>query len=126
LFHIVRDRVFGNMPELYMSSRLIAAALLALLVALQWPVWFGKGGWFKVWERQGELSKQERTNEEKRLRNAALEADVRDLKDGSGAIEERARQELGMIKKGEVFVQVLQGSNPAAPAAAPATPGGKP
>jgi cell division protein FtsB len=103
-------------------NRFITIGLLALVLALQWPVWFGKGGWFKVWERQGELANQERINEEKRLRNAAVEADVRDLKDGSGAIEERARQELGMIKKGEVFVQVLQGNNAPANGAAPAVP----
>jgi cell division protein FtsB len=62
---------------------------------------------FKVWEREGELAKQQQANDERRLRNTAIEADVRDLKDGTGAIEERARQELGMIKKGEVFVQIL-------------------
>jgi cell division protein FtsB len=104
----------------FMNSRLITVTLLVLLVALQWPVWFGKGGWFKVWERQDELSRQQTANEERRQRNAAVEADVRDLKDGSGAIEERARQDLGMIKKGEVFVQILPGSPLAAPAPSPA------
>jgi cell division protein FtsB len=107
-----------------MTSRAITIALLALLVALQWPVWFGKGGWFKVWERQGEVAKRDAANEERKLRNAAIEADVKDLKDGTGAIEERARQDLGMIKKGEVFVQVLQGpqGERAPPSAAPAAP----
>jgi cell division protein FtsB len=96
-------------------SRALTLGLLTLLLALQWPVWFGKGGWFKVWERQAEVEKRSTANEERRLRNAAIEADVKDLKDGTGAIEERARQELGMIKKGEVFVQVLRDQPPAAP-----------
>jgi cell division protein FtsB len=115
-----------------MNPRLLTAALLIILLLLQWPVWFGKGGWFKVWERERELATVERANEERRLRNTAMEADVRDLKDGTGAIEERARQELGMIKKGEVFVQVLPAdkaltapgaqSTPAKPSAAASIP----
>jgi cell division protein FtsB len=104
-----------------MNPRLVTAVLLVALLLLQWPVWFGKGGWFKVWEREGELATQQRANEERRLRNAAMEADVRDLKDGTGAIEERARQELGMIKKGEVFVHVLPAEK-SAPSATPLPP----
>jgi cell division protein FtsB len=102
-----------------MNRRLITLGLLVLLLALQWPVWFGKGGWFKVWERQTEVAKRDAANEERKLRNAAIEADVKDLKDGTGAIEERARQDLGMVKKGEVFVHVLQGSASPAPSPSP-------
>ncbi|MFC3146518.1 cell division protein FtsB [Piscinibacterium candidicorallinum] len=93
-------------------SRIITLALLMAVVLLQWPVWFGKGGWFKVWEREGELAKREDANAERRLRNAAIEADVRDLQTGTGAIEERARQELGMVRQGEVYVQILEGATP--------------
>ncbi len=107
-------------------SRIITVALLAAVVLLQWPVWFGKGGWFKVWEREGELAKREQANAERRLRNAAIEADVRDLQTGTGAIEERARQELGMVRQGEVYVQILEGATPI-PAVKPApAPAGKP
>lgn len=106
-------------------SRIITLALLVAVVLLQWPVWFGKGGWFKVWEREGELAKREEANAERKLRNGAIEADVRDLQTGTGAIEERARQELGMVRQGEVYVQILEGATPI-PAVKPApAPSGK-
>ncbi|MBX7229938.1 MAG: cell division protein FtsB [Burkholderiaceae bacterium] len=90
-----------------LTSRRLSLLLLAILIVLQWYVWFGKGGWLKVWERQAELAKREAENLSRKQRNAAIEADVADLKSATGAVEERARQELGMIKQGEVFVQVL-------------------
>ena len=65
-----------------------------------------------MWERQSELTKRDAENDARKQRNAAIEADVTDLKSGTGAVEERARQDLGMIKQGEVFVQVLE-SKPA-------------
>lgn len=92
-----------------LTSRRLSLLLLAILIVLQWYVWFGKGGWLKVWERQAELAKREAENLSRKQRNAAIEADVADLKSATGAVEERARQELGMIKQGEVFVQVLEG-----------------
>lgn len=92
-----------------LTSRRLSLLLLTILIVLQWYVWFGKGGWLKVWERQAELAKREAENLSRKQRNAAIEADVADLKSATGAIEERARQELGMIKQGEVFVQVLEG-----------------
>ena len=91
-----------------LTSRRLSLLLLAVLIVLQWSVWFGKGGWLKVWERQAELTKREAENLSRKQRNAAIEADVADLKSASGAVEERARQELGMVKQGEVFVQVLE------------------
>jgi cell division protein FtsB len=94
--------------------RLLALTLVVLIAALQWPLWAGKGGWMRVWELDREVEAQRRTNEGLRARNAALEAEVRDLKTGYDAIEERARSELGMIKPDEVFFQVLE------PAARPA------
>ena len=92
-----------------LTSRRLSLLLLTILIVLQWYVWFGKGGWLKVWERQAELAKREAENLSRKQRNAAIEADVADLKSATGAVEERARQELGMIKQGEVFVQVLEG-----------------
>jgi cell division protein FtsB len=88
--------------------RLLALALIVLIAALQWPLWAGKGGWMRVWELDQQLEAQRRTNEQLRTRNAALDAEVRDLKTGFEAIEERARSELGMIKQDEVFFQVLE------------------
>jgi cell division protein FtsB len=80
--------------------------LLALIVLLQYPLWLGKGGWLRVWEVERQLAAQRETNRKLETRNAALDAEVRDLKSGYEAIEERARYELGFVKPGEVFVQV--------------------
>ena len=83
--------------------------LAVLILLLQYPLWFGKGGWFKVWELGSEVDLQKQANQQAQARNAVMDAEVRDLKQGSDAIEERARSELGMIKRGEVFFQVDDG-----------------
>jgi cell division protein FtsB len=82
--------------------------LIALIALLQYPLWFGKGGWLRVWEYDRQLEAQRGVNTKLEQRNAGLDAEVRDLKSGSEAIEERARYELGLVKPGEVFVQVPQ------------------
>ncbi|HEU4622224.1 MAG TPA: cell division protein FtsB [Burkholderiaceae bacterium] len=97
--------------------RLVAIVLALLAVGLQWPLWFGEGGWLKVWERERKLEAQRTVNTELRARNAALEGEVKDLRDGTAAIEERARFELGMVKGDEIFVQVLDGASTKAPPA---------
>lgn len=85
----------------------LAALLAGLVLALQVPLWFGKGGWLKVRELDRQLADQRAGNERLRARNDALDAEVRDLKQGLEAIEERARLELGMIRRDEVFYQVV-------------------
>ncbi|MBY0341896.1 MAG: cell division protein FtsB [Rhodocyclaceae bacterium] len=80
--------------------------LFGLIVVLQYPLWFGKGGWLRVWDMDQQLEAQQEVNQKLELRNAGLDAEVRDLKNGYEAIEERARFELGLVKPGEVFVQV--------------------
>ena len=87
--------------------RLLAVVLVTLIAAIQTPLWFGKGGWLRVWELDRQLTQVRKSNDELRARNAALDAEVRDLKTGYDAIEERARSELGMIRQDEVFYQVL-------------------
>jgi cell division protein FtsB len=82
--------------------------LVALLVGLQYPLWFGKGGWLRVRDMERQLAAQREVNQSLEARNASLEAEVRDLKSGYEAIEERARYELGLVKDGEVFVQTPQ------------------
>jgi cell division protein FtsB len=79
-----------------------------LVVLLQYPLWLGKGSWLKVAELDRQVEAQRDTNARLKARNEALDADVRDLKQGTEAIEERARMDLGMIKKDEVFFQVVQ------------------
>ncbi|MFN3985686.1 MAG: cell division protein FtsB [Rhodocyclaceae bacterium] len=80
----------------------IVLALLA--VALQYPLWMGKGGWLRVWEVDRQLQAQRDINQQLEQRNAGLDAEVRDLKSGNEAIEERARFELGLTRPGEIFV----------------------
>lgn len=87
--------------------RPINVALLVLLVLLQYRVWIGEGSFTAV-SRLGELVEDQRIiNEQLQRRNAQLEAEVRDLKEGGEAVEERARSELGMIAKDETFFQVV-------------------
>jgi cell division protein FtsB len=88
--------------------KLVTLILVVLIAALQYPLWLGKGSWLRVWEVDQQLREQTRANQKLQARNAALDAEVRDLKQGLGAIEERARSELGMIKQDEIFFQILE------------------
>ena len=87
--------------------RILAIFFAIIIIALQWPLWAGKGSWLRVWQLDTELSEYRISNAKLKERNDALEAEVRDLKTGTDAIEERARNELGMIREEEVFFQVL-------------------
>ncbi|MBL8444817.1 MAG: cell division protein FtsB [Zoogloeaceae bacterium] len=79
--------------------------ILALLaIALQYPLWVGKGGWLRVWDMDRQLQAQRDTNQRLEQRNAGLDAEVRDLKAGNEAVEERARFELGLTRPEEIFV----------------------
>lgn len=82
--------------------------LVALIALLQYPLWLGKGGWLRVWEVDRQLQAQRDANRKLEQRNAALDAEVRDLKSGYDAIEEHARYELGLIRQDEIFIQVPQ------------------
>ena len=99
--------------------RWVALALLALIVALQLRLWTGQGGMPDVWRLRERADAQREENAQLRRQNENLAADVQDLKTGQEAIEERARSELGMIKPGEVFYQVVEPA-PATGAGAPA------
>jgi cell division protein FtsB len=93
----------------------LAATLVVVVGLIQYPLWFGKGGWFRVWEVDQQIAEQRAVNAKLKARNAALDAEVRDLKRGLEAIEERARSELGMVKQDEIFFQVLDDSVRAPP-----------
>ena len=81
--------------------------IFVVLVALmQYPLWFGKGSWFRVWSLSHQIEIQKTTNTDNQVRNNVLNAEVSDLKQGFSAIEERASNELGMIKQDEIFFQV--------------------
>ena len=88
--------------------RILAGILGALIVLVQVPLWLGKGGWLRVWEVDRQLDARRAASEQLQVRNQALDAEVRDLKQGLEALEERARYELGMIKADEVFFQIVE------------------
>ena len=100
----------------------LSLILAALIVLIQYPLWLGKGSWMRVWEVDRQIASQREKNTALQVRNNIMEAEVRDLKQGLEAIEERARSELGMIKQDEIFFQLLEPGQsvpptPAAPAA---------
>jgi cell division protein FtsB len=101
--------------------RWLALAFVLLIAALQYPMWLGKGGWLQVRVLDRQLAAQQESNARLKARNDALDADIRDLKNGFEAIEERARAELGMLKQDEVFFQAQQPSRPDAPPATAAS-----
>jgi len=88
--------------------RWLTLILVVLIALLQYSLWLGKGSWLKVWELDQKLQAQRETNKSLQARNSSMDAEVHDLKQGFDAIEERARSELGMVKKDEVFFQVLE------------------
>ncbi|MBS0335713.1 MAG: cell division protein FtsB [Proteobacteria bacterium] len=103
--------------------RVLAGILAALILLIQYPLWLGKGGWLRAWEVDRRLAAQRENNEALEKRNRALGAEVRDLKQGFEAIEERARYELGFVKQDELFFQILEAPRPQAAPAAPADKG---
>jgi cell division protein FtsB len=102
--------------------RWLAVVFVVLIAALQYPLWFGKGGWLAAGALDRQVAAQRAANEKLKLRNDTLEADVRDLKTGSEAIEERARAELGMIKHDEVLFQLQPSGVGARSSVKPAAP----
>ncbi len=88
--------------------RKLTLVLLLLIALLQYPLWLGKGSWLRVWQYSQQIETHEKRNAYYRQRNETLRAEVRDLKQGQSAVEERARSELGLVKQDEVFFQVIQ------------------
>lgn len=97
-----------------MLLRIVAGLLLALFLALQYRIWVSPNGARDLWRTEAAIEQQKGENERLARRNRTLAAEVRDLKEGRAAVEERARTDLGMIGSNETFFQVV----PAQPAAA--------
>ena len=97
--------------------KLLALALLMAIALVQYPLWLGKGSWLRGWEVDQALRAQRANNQKLQARNAVLDAEVRDLKQGIEAVEERARSELGMVRRDEIFFQILDDTRSAAPPA---------
>jgi cell division protein FtsB len=92
--------------------KIVGAILASLIVLIQYPLWLGKGGWLTAWRLENKLEMEKAKSAKLETRNAALAAEVRDLKQGTEAIEERARYELGMVRPDEVFFQIAPGKKP--------------
>lgn len=88
--------------------RIGIAVLVVLLALVQYRLWFADGGMLEVRELRQQVAEQRAHNERLRERNRALAAEVRDLKQGLGAVEARARAELGMVGEGETFYRVVE------------------
>lgn len=89
-------------------DKIIIYGLVAILLLLQYPLWFSHHSVLYVWRLQQQIEEQEQQNAQLQQRNLALQAEVVDLKRGLAAIEERARAELGMVKRNETFYQVVE------------------
>jgi cell division protein FtsB len=87
--------------------RWLTPVLAALLLLIQYPLWFGKGGWLKAWEAERQVVVLREANGQLATRNAALAAEVLDLRQGDDAVAERARAELGMIGPRELFFRIV-------------------
>lgn len=92
--------------------RILGAILVGLIALIQYPLWLGKGGWLTVWRLENKLDTEKSKNAKLETRNATLAAEVRDLKQGTEAIEERARSEMGMVRADEVFFQFVPDKTP--------------
>jgi cell division protein FtsB len=90
-----------------MSMKILAGVLGALILLIQVPLWLGKGSWLRVWEVERQVEAARDKNGKLEVRNEGLAAEVKDLKTGTDAVEERARYELGLVRKDEVFVQIV-------------------
>ena len=88
--------------------RWVALALAGAVLLIQYPLWLGKGGWLDLRDMQRQVSTQRDLNAGLRLRNAALEAEVRDLQSGTEAVEERARLGLGLVQSDEIYVRLIE------------------
>jgi cell division protein FtsB len=88
--------------------RYVNFVLIAMLVGLQFRLWVGEGSLAEVWRLRQSIEGQRLENERLEERNRQLSAEVLDLQQGLDAIEERARRELGMIGRDEVFYQIVR------------------
>lgn len=98
------DACIGYAPDV----KIFLYILAGILIGLQYPLWLGSGGVLALWKLKQEVAVQKAENSGLKERNLALEAEVRDLKEGYEALEERARAELGMVRRGETLYQIIE------------------
>lgn len=83
--------------------------MVVLFLLMQYKLWFGEGSVREVLELDRSTETQQMKNDQARQRNEVLAAEVAELKTGLESVEERARNELGMVKKDETFIHILEG-----------------
>lgn len=88
--------------------KIFFAVMLSLFLIFQYALWFSSGGLIQIWHLRQKITALEEQNKQLQNRNTMLAADVNDLKQGKEAIEERARNDLGMVKSNETFYQVTK------------------
>lgn len=91
-----------------MGTRIVPAALIALLVILHGQLWFGRGSVPNVSKLREQLESQKRSNTQAALANDRLSAEIHDLQEGLEIVEEKARAELGMVKSNEIYIQIAK------------------
>ena len=100
--------ICGCLSSASFDVKIIFYMLVGILLGLQYPLWLGDGGVLALWKLKQEIAVQKQENSGLKERNLALEAEVRDLKEGYEALEERARAELGMVRRGETLYQIIE------------------
>jgi cell division protein FtsB len=100
--------ICGCLSSVSSDVKIILYLLIGILLGLQYPLWLGDGGVLALWKLRQEIAAQKLENSGLKERNLALEAEVRDLKEGYEALEERARAELGMVRRGETLYQIIE------------------
>ena len=100
--------ICGCLASVSSDVKIILYLLTGILLGLQYPLWLGDGGLLALWKLKQEVAAQKLENSGLKERNMALEAEVRDLKEGYEALEERARAELGMVRRGETLYQIIE------------------
>lgn len=99
-------RAMKNGTGVWPFRKWLALGALALLILLQYKLWLGRGGWHELKQVSARVEAQEAANAPMRERNARLAAEVKDLKTGLDAVEERARSDMGMVRADEQFFWV--------------------
>lgn len=88
--------------------KMLLVVFSVLFMLLQYEFWFSEGGFRTAWQLKKQIAQQEQINAQLAKRNAALLAEIKELKSGNGAVEAHARNDLGMVKKDEVFYQIIK------------------
>lgn len=103
----------------HLTRWLVLAALVLCFILLQRQLWFSTGSLPHGWHLAAQVNQQQKANAALRKKNARHQEEIRNLKNGTAAVEEYAREDLGLVKKGETFYQIVQAPRTASTTARP-------